>query len=188
MSRQISASNKLAAPLVCGGQTPAKASAINATTTTIPTAIGKRRSSTSGAEEIERLYKAARDENELLEFKNYELQFKIMELEQKQAMLLNHANHDPINDIRRIGSISTGNLAISLIDNNRLANNELEKENSKSKQEACQNDRIGSKSKSALNLQIVIPTNECPTITIPIKQEDDEIVKVSYETVMRETI
>lgn len=31
---------------------------------------------------FEQLYQAARDENELLEFKNYELQFKIQELEQ----------------------------------------------------------------------------------------------------------
>lgn len=37
---------------------------------------------------LEELYKAARDENELLEFKNYELQFKIQELENKQKNLL----------------------------------------------------------------------------------------------------
>lgn len=37
---------------------------------------------------LEALYKAARDENELLEFKNYELQFKIQELESKQRNLL----------------------------------------------------------------------------------------------------
>jgi peptidoglycan hydrolase CwlO-like protein len=37
---------------------------------------------------LEELYKAARDENELLEFKNYELQFKIQELESKQKNLL----------------------------------------------------------------------------------------------------
>lgn len=35
------------------------------------------------SETMERLYLEARDENELLEFKNYELQFKVQELEQK---------------------------------------------------------------------------------------------------------
>lgn len=34
------------------------------------------------------LYEAAKDENELLEFKNYELQFKIQELEQNQKRIL----------------------------------------------------------------------------------------------------
>lgn len=34
------------------------------------------------------LYQAAKDENELLEFKNYELLFKIQELEQKQKSIL----------------------------------------------------------------------------------------------------
>lgn len=35
------------------------------------------------------LYQAAKDENELLEFKNYELLFKIQELEQNQRNILN---------------------------------------------------------------------------------------------------
>lgn len=38
---------------------------------------------------FELLYQAAKDENELLEFKNYELLFKIQELEQNQRRILN---------------------------------------------------------------------------------------------------
>lgn len=37
---------------------------------------------------LARLYQAAKDENELLEFKNYELLFKIQELEQNQRDIL----------------------------------------------------------------------------------------------------
>lgn len=37
---------------------------------------------------LAQLYQAAKDENELLEFKNYELLFKIQELEQKQENIL----------------------------------------------------------------------------------------------------
>lgn len=39
-------------------------------------------------ERLAKLYKAAKDENELLEFKNYELLFKIQELEQNQRKIL----------------------------------------------------------------------------------------------------
>lgn len=44
----------------------------------------------AAAEELRlaRLYQAAKDENELLEFKNYELLFKIQELEQNQRDIL----------------------------------------------------------------------------------------------------
>lgn len=49
-------------------------------------------------EELERLYQAARDENELLEFKNYELQFKILELEQKQEKLLKEVGNSKNNE------------------------------------------------------------------------------------------
>lgn len=38
--------------------------------------------------ELAALYQATKDENELLEFKNYELQFKIQELEQYQSKIL----------------------------------------------------------------------------------------------------
>lgn len=48
--------------------------------------------STDGSAELEqqsvRLYRRAKDENELLEFENYELTFKIQELEQKQREIL----------------------------------------------------------------------------------------------------
>lgn len=37
---------------------------------------------------LQKLYQAAKDENELLEFKNYELLFKIQELEQNQKRML----------------------------------------------------------------------------------------------------
>lgn len=37
---------------------------------------------------LAQLYQAAKDENELLEFKNYELLFKIQELEQNQRKIL----------------------------------------------------------------------------------------------------
>ena len=37
---------------------------------------------------LEKLYQAAKDENELLEFKNYELLFKIQELELNQKRML----------------------------------------------------------------------------------------------------
>lgn len=40
------------------------------------------------------LYEAAKDENELLEFKNYELMFKIQELEQNQREILSKLSSD----------------------------------------------------------------------------------------------
>lgn len=45
-------------------------------------------SQTDEGPSLEELYRAAKDENELLEFKNYELMFKIQELEQNQKRIL----------------------------------------------------------------------------------------------------
>lgn len=44
------------------------------------------------ARKLAEMYKAAKDENELLEFKNYELLFKIQELEQNQRKILTKLN------------------------------------------------------------------------------------------------
>lgn len=46
------------------------------------------------ADRLVELYQAAKDENELLEFKNYELMFKIQELEQNQQRILNKLTKD----------------------------------------------------------------------------------------------
>ena len=46
-------------------------------------------SEVSEEKRLEELYQAAKDENELLEFKNYELLFKIQELEQNQRKIQN---------------------------------------------------------------------------------------------------
>lgn len=45
-------------------------------------------------DQLAQLYQQAKDQNELLEFKNYELQFKIQELEQKQQKILNKFSLD----------------------------------------------------------------------------------------------
>lgn len=42
------------------------------------------------------LYQAAKDENELLEFKNYELMFKIQELEQSQKSIINKLSKETL--------------------------------------------------------------------------------------------
>lgn len=60
----------------------------------------------SGNDEIDQLaqlYREAKDENELLEFKNYELLFKIQELEQRQKVVKRLADFEEVSwsgDIR----------------------------------------------------------------------------------------
>lgn len=59
-------------------------------------------------EELAKLYQNARDENELLEFKNYELMFKIQELESNQRKILSKLSHV---DGSSNKEVSTGSLA-----------------------------------------------------------------------------
>lgn len=51
-----------------------------------PTSATSRQDTNNNDDDkLAQLYQAAKDENELLEFKNYELMFKIQELELKQS-------------------------------------------------------------------------------------------------------